>query len=90
VRSFDVARDRGRGSAAHDWRRFDERMRFATTLMRTRQQDPTLFWAPFLLEDIARIQRGELPRRSGHPTDRQISAPLGPGRWFDHENEGHG
>jgi hypothetical protein len=90
VRSFDVARDRGRGSAAHDWRRFDERMRFATTLMRTRQSDPTLFWAPFVTEDIARIERGELPRRSGHPTDRQINAPLGPGEWFDDDDEGYG
>jgi hypothetical protein len=90
VRSFDVARDRGRGSAAHDWRRFDERMRFATTLMRTRQTDETLFWAPFMHEDITRIERGELPRRSGHPTDRQINAPLGPTQWFDDDDEGYG
>ena len=47
VRSFDRTVRDGRGSAARDWRRWDERMNWALTLMRSRQQDETLYWRPY-------------------------------------------
>jgi hypothetical protein len=78
LRSLIVRFDRtvgdGRGSAARDWRRYDERMNWAMTLLRSRQQDETMFWPPYSEEDERRIRDGRLPRRSGDAT--QIIAPL--------------
>jgi hypothetical protein len=78
LRSLIVRFDRtvgdGRGSAARDWRRYDERMNWAITLLRSRQQDKTMFWPPYSEEDEQRIRNGRLPRRSGDAT--QLVAPL--------------
>jgi hypothetical protein len=71
---FDRTIGDGRGSAARDWRRYDERMNWAVTLLRSRQQDPTIFWPPYAQEDENLIHKGRLPRRSGDAT--QVIAPL--------------
>jgi hypothetical protein len=76
VEAFDRSDGLGRGSAARDWRRWDERMSFATTLMRSRQQDGTLYWAPYSIEDQKRIWRDELPKRSGDPSALEVQAPI--------------
>jgi hypothetical protein len=71
---FDRTVGDGRGSAARDWRRYDERMNWALTLLRSRQHDATMFWPPYSEEDEHRIYEGRLPHRSGDAT--QIIAPL--------------
>jgi hypothetical protein len=68
----------GIGSAAHDWRRFDDRMNWAICLFRSRQQDRTLYWPPYSIEDTRRIVAGELPRASGHPGQAAVMPPLDP------------
>lgn len=78
VRSLDRTVGGGRGSAARDWRRWDERMNWAVALMRTRQHDETLYWRPYSDSDAARIVEGELPRRSGDPSALDVRAPLDP------------
>jgi len=76
VRSFDRTRGNGSGSAAQDWRRFDDRMNWAVTLLRSRQQDPTLFWPPYSQEDETRICEGHLPNRAGDPSELEVQSPL--------------
>ena len=76
VRSFDRTRGGGRGSAAQDWRRFDDRMNWAVTLMRSRHDDETLFWPPYSVEDEVRITGGKLPERGGDPSELEVQAPL--------------
>lgn len=76
VRSFDRTAGDGRGSAARDWRRWDERMNWATTLLRSRQQDDTLYWRPYSQRDEERIIVGDLPMRSGDPSALDVGAPL--------------
>jgi hypothetical protein len=76
VLAFDRSRDDGRGSAARDWRRYDERMNWAVTMFRSRQQDVTLFWSPYSAEDQDRIRRGNLPLRGGDPSDFEVTAPV--------------
>jgi hypothetical protein len=71
---FDRTVGDGRGSAARDWRHYDERMNWAVTLLRSRQPDPTIFWPPYTKEDENLIRDGQLPRRSAEAT--QIVAPL--------------
>ena len=71
---FDRTIGDGRGSAARDWRRYDERMNWAVTLLRSRQQDSTIFWPPYSQEDEELIFSGQLPKRSGDAT--QVVAPL--------------
>lgn len=69
----------GVGSAAHDWRRFDDRMNWAICLFRSRQQDRTLYWSPYSIEDTQRIVAGQMPRASGHPGQAAVMPPLDPG-----------
>jgi hypothetical protein len=76
VEAFERSDGVGRGSASRDWRRWDERMSFATTLMRSRQHDGTLYWPPYSLEDQRRIRRDELPKRSGDPSALEVQAPI--------------
>jgi hypothetical protein len=81
LRQFVSAFDRsqtGLGSAAHDWRRFDDRMNWAICLFRSRQQDRTLYWPPFSIEDTQRIVDGQMPRASGHPGQAAVMPPLDP------------
>jgi hypothetical protein len=68
----------GVGSAAHDWRRFDDRMNWAVNLFRSRQQDRSLYWSPYSVEDTRRIVAGEMPRASGHPGQTAVMPPLDP------------
>jgi hypothetical protein len=75
VDGFDRSRRNGRGSAAHDWRRYDERMGWAVNLLRSRQQDPSLGWSPYSLEDQIRIVEGHLPLRAGDPSEYEVQAP---------------
>jgi hypothetical protein len=76
VRSLDRTVDDGRGSAARDWRAWDERINWALTLMRTRQHDETLFWRPYSEADQRRIVAGDLPLRSGDPSALEIQPML--------------
>jgi hypothetical protein len=81
LEQFVSALDRsqsGIGSAAHDWRRFDDRMNWAICLFRSRQQDRTLYWPPYSIEDTRRIVAGEMPRASGHPGQAAVMPPLDP------------
>ncbi len=76
VRSIDRTVGAGRGSAARDWRRWDERLNWALTLLRSRQHDETLFWRPYSTRDAERIVAGELPERTGDPSALDIQPPL--------------
>jgi hypothetical protein len=78
VNAFDRSQA-GVGSAAHDWRRFDDRINWAISLFRSRQQDQTLYWPPYSIEDTKRIVGGEMPRASGHPGQAAVMPPLDPG-----------
>ena len=78
VRSLDRTVGNGRGSAARDWRRWDERLNWALTLLRSRQHDETLFWHPYSEFDEQRIIEGELPLRSGDPSALDVQPPLDP------------
>jgi hypothetical protein len=73
---FDRSRGEGRGSAARDWRNYDDRMNWAVNLLRSRQQDLSLFWCPYTQEDQNRIINGELPIRFGDPSEYDVSAPI--------------
>ncbi|HZM40095.1 MAG TPA: hypothetical protein VFB94_13320 [Acidimicrobiales bacterium] len=77
VSSLDRTMGNGRGSAARDWRLWDERVNWALTLIRSRQQDETLFWAPYSQEDQQRIVDGVLPLRGGDPASLEVQAPSG-------------
>jgi hypothetical protein len=77
VASLDRTSGGGRGSAARDWRRWDERMNWAVTLLRSRQQDETLFWSPYSTEDQVSIVNNRLPRRSGDPSALEVQPPIG-------------
>ena len=78
----------GIGSAAHDWRRFDDRMNWAICLFRSRQQDRTLYWPPYSVEDTRRIVAGEMPRASGHPGQAAVMPPLDPASFISAALEG--
>jgi hypothetical protein len=62
VDSIDRTGQDGVGSAARDWRNFDERLNWAVCLFRSRQQDPTLYWPVYSQEDEDRLWQGRLPR----------------------------
>ena len=73
---FDRTTRDGRGSAARDWRNYDERMNWAFTLLRSRQCDASLFWQPYSHADETRILNGELPTRLGDPAEFEVLPPL--------------
>jgi hypothetical protein len=77
VASFDRSLGNGRGSAARDWRRYDDRLNWIVNMMRSRQQDQSLWWSPYSVEDQDRIQRGLLPERCGDPSNYEVEAPVG-------------
>jgi hypothetical protein len=72
---FDRSLGDGRGAAAGDWRRFDDRMNFAANLLRSRQQDSSLFWQPFVEEDMARLWNGQYPTRRLEPFEQAVRSP---------------
>jgi hypothetical protein len=76
VDAFDRSEGDGCGTGARDWRRIAERLNWATTLIRSRIQDASLFWPPFRNEDVYRIYRGKLPLHAGNPTDFDVLGPL--------------
>jgi hypothetical protein len=76
VRSLDRTSADGRGSAARDWRRWDERMNWAITLMRSRQHDTTLTWSPYSQEDQRRIIALQLPLHGGDPSALEVASAL--------------
>jgi hypothetical protein len=76
VDAFDRSEGDGCGTGARDWRRITERLNWATTLIRSRIQDASLFWPPFRNEDVYRIYRGKLPLHAGNPTDFDVLGPL--------------
>ena len=72
---FDRSLGDGRGAGAGDWRRFDDRMNFVANLLRSRQQDPTLFWQPFTDEDVLRVWSGRYPTRMADPFEQALRMP---------------
>jgi hypothetical protein len=57
IRTYDRARGASNvGSASVDWRLLDDRMNFIVNLFRSRQQDLTLFGAPFTGEQTLVIE----------------------------------
>ena len=77
VASFDRSLGDCRGSAARDWRRYDDRLNWIVNMMRSRQQDPSLWWSPYSVEDQKRILNGELPKNYGDPSSYEVMAPVG-------------
>lgn len=75
---FDRSLGDGRGAGAGDWRRFDDRLNFAANLIRSRQQDPTLFWQPYTEEDVARVWDGQYPARIADPFEQAVRVPSFP------------
>lgn len=76
IDAYDRSWGDGRGTAARDWRRLDDRMNWAIALFRSRQQDATLFWPPYSVADTRRIRNGELPTRSADPTTFDVLPPI--------------
>jgi hypothetical protein len=76
VASFDRSRHHGEGSAADDWRQYLDRMSWAVTLLRSRQPEKSLFWPPYVDEDVARIRERQRPARSADPCQYEVMAPL--------------
>ena len=72
---YDRSLGDGRGAGAGDWRRFDDRMNFSVNLLRSRQQDSTLFWRPYTDEDVARVWSGQYPSRVADPFEQAIRSP---------------
>jgi hypothetical protein len=88
---FDRSLGDGRGAGAGDWRRFDDRMNFVANLLRSRQQDPTLFWQPFTDEDVLRVWSGRYPTRMADPFEQALRMPWLPdelGRTSPGDDEG--
>ncbi len=77
VASFDRSLGDGRGSAARDWRRYDDRLNWIVNMMRSRQQDQSLWWSPYSVQDQKRILDGELPKSLGDPSSHEVEAPVG-------------
>jgi len=77
-RQFDRSLGDGRGAGAGDWRRFDDRMNFVANLLRSRQQDSTLFWQPFTDEDVGRLWQGAYPARIADPFEQAVRTPSFP------------
>jgi hypothetical protein len=77
VASFDRSLGDGRGSAARDWRRYDDRLNWIVNMMRSRQQDRSLWWSPYSVEDQNRIREGQLPKGWGDPSSHEVEAPVG-------------
>ena len=75
VDSFDRSRHHGQGSAAADWRRYLDRMNWAVTLIRSRQQEKSLFWPPYVEEDVKLIRNHRRPARSADPCQYEVLAP---------------
>jgi hypothetical protein len=76
VASFDRSLGGGRGSAARDWRRYDDRLNWIVNMMRSRQQEQSLWWSPYSIEDQDRIHSGQLPKRGGDPSNYEVEAPV--------------
>lgn len=72
---FDRSLGDGRGAGAGDWRRFDDRLNFVANLLRSRQQDPTLFWQPFTDEDVVRVWHCRYPARMADPFEQAVRTP---------------
>jgi hypothetical protein len=51
-------------SAAQDWTKFDQRMRYIGVLFRSRQMVNTLFLQPFTDDQVAQLQDGRVPSGS--------------------------
>jgi hypothetical protein len=75
---FDRSLGDGRGAGAGDWRRYDDRMNFVSNLLRSRQQDASLFWQPFTEEDVDNVWRGVYPKRIGDPYEQAVRSPSFP------------
>lgn len=79
LHAVDRTTGNGHGSAARDIRRWDERLNWSATLLRTRQQDGTLWWAPYDALDVELIARQRPPEHCGDPTALEVQAPVNGG-----------
>jgi hypothetical protein len=59
--SLDRTPNTSSGSAARDWADLGDRMNFVVDLFRSRQQDLSLYRAPFRPEQVAAIRAGRVP-----------------------------
>jgi hypothetical protein len=78
--AYDRSLGDGRGAGAGDWRRWDDRLNFVANLMRSRHDDPSLFWQAFTNEDEDLIWRNRYPSRVVDPFEQAIRSP-----WFPEE-----
>ena len=62
LQRLDYTPDTVEGSAASNWASIEDRMNFIVDFFRTRQQDASLFSAPFTAEQISVIRRNGCPR----------------------------
>jgi hypothetical protein len=76
LHALDRTTGNGRGSAARDVRRWDERLNWSVTMLRTRQQDDTLWWSPYDEVDVDLITRQRPPEHCGDPTALEVQAPV--------------
>jgi hypothetical protein len=58
---WDTTGGTGVPTGAHDWAVLEERMNFIVTLFRSRQNDASLFDAPFSPDQLADLALGQLP-----------------------------
>lgn len=61
LQQLDYTPDTVEGSAANDWGSIEDRMNFIVDFFRTRQQDPSLFEAPFTEAQIRLIRSNSTP-----------------------------
>jgi hypothetical protein len=59
---WDKSSGKGTPSGAGDWDKLDERMNFIVNLFRSRQNDASLFDAPFSDVQLADLAKGQLPQ----------------------------
>jgi hypothetical protein len=61
VAAWDLTGGTGRPSGASDWAKLGERMNFIVNLFRSRQRQAALLEPPFTDEQVAVLDRGEMP-----------------------------
>jgi hypothetical protein len=73
---YDADRPGSHDTAATDWVRLSDRMRYILDLFRSRQRDPSLMHEPFTDEQRAAILAGTEPSRdSGDEGDNDVARP---------------
>ena len=61
IEQLDRTPNTTKGSAAVNWTAIGDRMNYVTDLFRSRQQDLSLYRAPFSIGQVAAIRQGDIP-----------------------------